>query len=104
MKLISSIADLVQELPHKLANDLRSQSTLSSKIKLLKNMTVLLYRYFYNIPNKTNPLNIDNLHPLRSPNVGNIRVKVGPKPNYYSYILSSCTNRIAVFNNFFSLT
>ena len=28
---------------------LRSQSTLSSKVKMLKNMKVLLYTYFYNI-------------------------------------------------------
>ena len=45
--------------------------------------------------------NIYNLPFLRSPNIGKIRVKVGPKTNYFSYILSSCTNRIAVFNNFF---
>ena len=28
-------------------------------------------------------------------------VKVESKTNYFSFILSSCTNRIAVFNNFF---
>ena len=32
-----------------------------------------------------------------------IRVKIGPKTNYFSYFMSSCTNRIVVFNNFFSL-
>ena len=35
--------------------------------------------------------------------MGKIKVKVGSKTNYFSYFMSSCTNRIAVFNNFFSL-
>ena len=68
-----------------------------------KNMTVLLYTYFYIFLNVLRPtfFNIYNLPFLRSPNIGKIRVKVGPKTNYFSYILSSCTNRIAVFNIFF---
>ena len=73
---------------------------------ILKNMTVLLYLYFCNISlNVLRPtfFNIYNLPFLRSPNIGKIRVKVGPKTDYFSYILSSCTNRIAVFNDFFSL-
>ena len=73
---------------------------------MLKNVTVLLYTNFYNISlNVLRPtfFNIYNLPFLRSPNIGKIRVKVGPKTNYFSYILSSGTNRIAVFNNFFSL-
>ena len=73
---------------------------------VLKNMTVLLYTYFYNISlNVLRPtfFNIYNLPFLRSPNIGKIRVKVGPKTNYFSYFMSSCTNRIEVFNNFFSL-
>ena len=73
---------------------------------VLKNMTLLLHKYFYNISlNVLRPtfFNIYNLPFLRSPNIGKIRVKVGPKTNYFSYILSSCTNRIAVFNIFFSL-
>ena len=45
--------------------------------------------------------NICNLPFLSSPNFSKIRVKVGPKTNYFSYVMSSCTNRIAVFNNFF---
>ena len=73
---------------------------------MLKNMTVLLYTNFYNI--SLNVLratfsNIYNLPFLHSPNIGKIRVKVGPKTDYFFYILSSCTNRIAVFNDFFSL-
>ena len=74
--------------------------------KMLKNMTVLLNTYFYNITlNILRPtfFNIYNLPFLRSPNIGKTRVKVGPETNYFSYILSFCTNRIAVFNNFFSL-
>ena len=73
---------------------------------MLKNMTMLLYANFYNISlNVLRPtfFNIYNLPFLCSPNIGKIRVKVGPKTDYSSYILSSCTDRIAVFNNFFSL-
>ena len=53
---------------------------------------------------KNNLFNIYSLSFLRSANIGKVRVKVGSKTNYFSYILSSFTNRIAVFNNFFSLT
>ena len=73
---------------------------------MLKNMTVLLYMYFFNISlNVLRPtfFNTCNLPFLSSPNIGKIRVKVGPKTNYFSYFMSSCTNRIAVFNIFFSL-
>ena len=73
---------------------------------MLKNMAVLLYTYFFNISlNILRPIffNIHNLPFLRSPNIGKIKVKVGPKTNYFSYFMSSCTNRIEVFNNFFSL-
>ena len=68
-------------------------------------MIVLLSTYFYislNVLGSTF-LNIYNLPFLRSPNIGKIRVKVGPKTNYFSYFMSSCTDRIVVFNNFFSL-
>ena len=71
---------------------------------MLKNMPMLLHTYFYNISlNALRPtfFNIYNLPFSHSPNIGKIRVKVGPKTNHFSYILSSCTNRIAVFNNFF---
>ena len=70
---------------------------------MLKNMTVLLYIYFYNISRnvlRPNFFSIYNLPFLRSSNIGKIRVKVGPKTDNFSYILSPCTNRIAVFNNF----
>ena len=73
---------------------------------MLKNMTVLLYTYSFNISlNAQRPtfFGICNLPFLRSPNIGKIRVKVGPKTNYFFYFMSSCTDRIVVFNNFFSL-
>ena len=61
---------------------------------------------FYNISLNVLRLtffNIYNLPFLRSPNIGKIKVRVGSKTDYFSYILSSSTNKIAVFNNFFSL-
>ena len=73
---------------------------------VLKNMTVILCTNFcnisFNVPRPTF-FNMYNLPFLHSPNIGKIRVKVGPKTDYFSYILGSCTNRIAVFNGFFSL-
>ena len=62
-------------------------------------MSVLLYIYFHNISlNVQSPTFFDiyNLTFLRSLNIGKIRVKAEPKTNNFSYILSSCTNRIAV--------
>ena len=53
---------------------------------MLKNMTILLYTYFYNISLKVlRPtfFNLYNLPFLRSPNIGKIRVKVEPKTNYF---------------------
>ena len=44
--------------------------------------------------------NIYNLPFLRSPNIGKIRVKVGPKTNYFFLRFSLKTE---VFNDFFSL-
>ena len=73
---------------------------------MLKNMAKLSYTNFYNISlNVLRPtfFNIYNLPFLRSPNIGKIRVKVGSKTDYFAHILSSCTNTIAVFNDFFSL-
>ena len=72
----------------------------------LKNIQVLLYTYFYNISLnvlRPNFLNICNLPISQFPNIRNIRIKVGPKTNYFPYFMSSCTDRIVVFNNFFSL-
>ena len=66
---------------------------------MLKNVTVLLYTNFYNISlNVLRPtfFNIYNLPFFTF-------TKVGPKTDYFFYILSSCTSRIAVFNDFFSL-
>ena len=72
----------------------------------LKNMTVLLYTYFFNISLnvlRPNFFNICNLTFLHCRHIGKIRVKVGSKTNYFSYFMSSCTNRVAVFSNSFSL-
>ena len=72
----------------------------------LKNIKVPLYTYFYNISlNVLRPtfFNICNLPFSHFPNIRKIRVKVGPKTNCFSYFMSSCTDRIVVFNNFFSL-
>ena len=83
-----------------------SQNPLKQNRNVSKNKTVPLYTYFYNISlNVLRPtfFNIYNLPFLCSPNIGKIRVKVGPKTNYFSYFMSSCTDRIVVFNNFFSL-
>ena len=74
--------------------------------KTLKNIKVLLYTHFYNIslnvlwPALFNTCNLPFSH---FPNIRKIRVKVGPKTNYFSYFMSSCTDRIVVFNNFFHL-
>ena len=72
----------------------------------LKNIQVLLYTHFYNISLnvlRPNFLNICNLPISHFPNIRKIRIKVGPKTNYFSYFMSSFTNRITVFSNFFSL-
>ena len=89
---------------------LRSQSTLSSKIKICqKNMIVLLHTYFYNIsinalrPTFFNIYNLPFLIIYLSPNTGKVRVNVRQKTNYFYLIPSSCTNRIVVFNHSFSL-
>ena len=74
---------------------------------MLKNKTVLLYTYFYNISlnvlRKCTFANEYNLPFLQFPNIGKIGVKVGPKTSYFSFFMSSCPNTITVFNNFFSL-
>ena len=72
----------------------------------LKIIQVLLYTHFYNISLnvlRPNFLNICNLPISHFPNIRKIRVKVGPKNNYFSCFMSSCTDRIVVFNNFFHL-
>ena len=85
--------------------NLRSLSTLQAKYKYVKKHDSAIIHIFYVSLNVLRPtfFSIYNLPFLLSPNISKIRVKVGPKTNYFSYILSSCTNRVAVFNNFFSL-
>ena len=83
-----------------------SEYSFKQNKNMLKNKTVLLYTYFYNISlNVLRPtfVNIYNLPFLRSPNIGKIGVKVWPKTSYFSSFMSSCTNITAVFDNFLSL-
>ena len=71
---------------------------------ILEHMTVLLYTYFLNISlNVLRPtfFNACNWPFLCSLNIGKVRVKVGPKANYFSYFMGSCTNRVPLFNIFF---
>ena len=46
--------------------------------------------------------NICNLPFSHFPSIRKVTVKVGPNTNYFSYFMSSCTDRIVVFNIFFS--
>ena len=71
----------------------------------LKNIQVLLYIHFYNMSLnvlRSNFLDICNLpishFPKYQENQGQSWAK-----NYFSYFMCSCTDRIVVFNNFFSL-
>ena len=71
-----------------------------------KNIKVLLYTHFYNISLnvlRSTFFNICNLPFAHFPNIRKISVKVGPKTDYFIYFLSSFTDRIVEFNNFFSL-
>ena len=83
-----------------------SENSFKENRNTLKNKQLLLYTHFYNISLnvlRPNFLNICNLPISHFPNIRKIRVKVGPKTNYFSYFMSSCTDRIVVFNNFFHL-
>ena len=83
-----------------------SEYPLKENKNTLKNIQVLLYTHFYNISLnvlRPNFLNICNLPISHFPNIRKIRIKVGPNNNYFSYIISSCTDSIVVFNNFFHL-
>ena len=69
-------------------------------------MKVLLYTCLYNVSlNVLRPtfFNIYNLPFSLSLNIGEIGFNFGPKTNCFSYFMSSSTNRIAVFYNFYSL-
>ena len=83
-----------------------SEHSFKQNRSMLKNMTVLLYAYFYNIflnILRSFFFNIYNLPHLHSPNICKIKVKVGRKANCFFYFMGLWTNRIAVFNSFFSL-
>ena len=75
-------------------------------MNVLKNMTVLLYTYFHNISlNALRPtfFNICNLPFYALQILVKLGSKLGQKRTIFSYFMSSCTNRIEVFINFFSL-
>ena len=80
-----------------------SESPFKQNRSMWKNMTVLLYTCFYNMYlNVLKPFSFNKyitylFYTLQ------ISVKVGSKPNYFFYFMSTCINRIAVFNNSFSL-
>ena len=80
-----------------------SENLLKQNKNMLKNMKVLLYAYIYNVSlNVLRPTIFKiYIYPFHAPNIGRIRVKIGPKNNYFSYFMSSGTNKIAVFNIFF---
>ena len=83
-----------------------SENPFNQNKNTFKNIKVLLYTHFYNISlNVIRPtfFNICNLPFSHFPNIRKIRIKVGPQTNYFSYFMSPCTDRIVVFNNFFSL-
>ena len=71
-------------------------------------MTVLLHKYFYNVslnvlrPTFFNIYNIIYLFYALQILV-KLGSKLGEKLTTFSYFMSSCTNRIEVFNDFFSL-
>ena len=85
--------------------NLRSLSTLQAKYKYVKKHDSAIIHIFYVSLNVLRPtfFSIYNLPFLRFLNICKIRFKAGAKTDYVSCILSSCTNRIAVFNNSFSL-
>ena len=71
---------------------------------MLKNMAVLLYKYFYNISYfymllRSIFFNIYKFPFLRSPNIGKIRVKLGQKLSAFPTFWAPAP--IAVFNNCF---
>ena len=91
MKNVIKFIKSIKSLNVKLLNVKVSECPFKQNKNMLQNMTVLLYTYLYNIYiNVLRPtfFNMYKLPFLRSPNIGKIRVKVGPKTNYFSYILS----------------
>ena len=102
---INSCKGLIVSLKFINAQSLRVPFQIKQKY-VKKHDCAIYIHIFFNIPlNVLRPtfFNICSLPFLSSPNIGKSRVKVGPKTNYFSHFMSSCTNRIAVFNNFFPL-
>ena len=74
-----------------------SEYPFKQNINMLKSMTVLLQTYFYYISLNVLRLtffNIYNLPFLHSPNIGKIRVKVGPNTKYFSYFWAPAPTKL----------
>ena len=71
--------------------------------KMLKNMKMLLYTYFYNISLNLLRLTLFNIYKLPFSGTASIaKIRVWAI-SYFSWFMSSCTNRIGAFNNLFAL-
>ena len=83
-----------------------SEYPLKQNKNVLQNMTVLLYTYFYISSNILRPT-FFNIYIIYLSYALQISVKfgskLGQKLTTFSNFMSSCTNRLEVFNNFFSL-
>ena len=91
---------------HFIINWGKSYYKFPANFPFLQNKNTLMFSLLYTLNvllkcTKTNLFNRCNLPFSPFPNIKKIRVKVGPKTNYISYFMSSSTDRIVVFNNFF---
>ena len=83
-----------------------SEYPLKQNKNVLQNMTVLLYTYFYISSNILRPtfFNIYIIYLSYALQISaKFGSKLGQKLTTFSNFMSSCTNRLEVFNNFFSL-
>ena len=84
--VLISVLQSAQQINSARSYSKRIEYPFKQNENVLKNMTGLFYTYFDNISlNVLRPTfsNIRNLPFLHSPNIGKIRVKVGPKTNYF---------------------
>ena len=79
-----------------------SQYPFKQNKNTLKNIKVPLYTHFHISLNVVRPtfFNICNLSFSHFPNISKITDKVRPQTDYFFYFMSSCTDRIVVFNIF----
>ena len=81
----------------KIINMKVSENPFKENKNILKNIKVLLYTHFYNISLnalRSNFFKICNLPFAHFPKIKQIRVKVGPKTDCFSYFMSSCTEKL----------